>query len=137
MYYLKRFVASIIDSFFIGIIASIFLFITNADTSNANIIASFGEMSLISIPVLGWFIGIFYFGFMESSSLQASIGKMVMSLKVVNESGNKISTGKSLLRNLNKLLSYLPFLAGFILIFVRKDNQALHDWFIDVIVVDN
>jgi uncharacterized RDD family membrane protein YckC len=134
---LKRFVASIIDSFFIGIIASIFLFITNADTSNANIIASFGEMSLISIPVLGWFIGIFYFGFMESSSLQASIGKMVMSLKVVNESGNKISTGKSLLRNLNKLLSYLPFLAGFILIFVRKDNQALHDWFIDVIVVDN
>tara|TARA_B100001093_G_scaffold112735_1_gene105064 strand:- start:223 stop:636 length:414 start_codon:yes stop_codon:yes gene_type:complete len=137
MYYLKRFVASIIDSFFIGIIASIFLFVTNADTSNANIIASFGEMSLISIPVLGWFIGIFYFGFMESSSLQASIGKMVMSLKVVNESGNKISTGKSLLRNLNKLLSYLPFLAGFILIFVRKDNQALHDWFIDVIVVDN
>ena len=115
MYYLKRFVASIIDSYFIGIIASIFLFVTNADSSNANIIASFGEMSLISIPVLGWFIGIFYFGFMESSSLQASIGKMVMSRKVVDESGNKISTGKSWLRNLNKLLSKIPVLGDIII----------------------
>lgn len=137
MYYLRRITASIIDNFIIGIVLSIYFVVTKSDIPDgANLLLSIGQLNLISVPFYGWFIGIFYHGIFESSSFQASLGKMFMSLKVVTNNGNKLSLGVSMLRNVNKFLSSVLFLAGYILIFVRKDNRALHDWFSDVKVID-
>lgn len=136
MYYLRRITASIIDNFIIGIILSIYFVLTKSDIPDgADTLLSIGQLNLVSVPLYGWLIGVFYYGLFESSSFQASLGKMSMSLKVVNDNGKKLTLGVSMLRNLNKFLSSVLFLAGYILIFVRKDNRALHDWFSNVKVV--
>lgn len=40
-----------------------------------------------------------------------------------------------MVRNANKFLSGVLFMSGYILIFSSKKNQALHDWFSDVVIV--
>jgi uncharacterized RDD family membrane protein YckC len=69
-----------------------------------------------------------YFGLMEGSSLQASLGKLAFGLKVTDLHGNRLLPGRALVRGLLKVvlmevtafLSFLP--AAFT---VRR--QALHD----------
>lgn len=77
---------------------------------------------LIMFPVM-------YCSLMESSKYQATLGKMLLRLKVVDREGDKILFRKALMRNVPKVLNLLvpPLYFTFIVIGVSKSKQALHD----------
>jgi len=99
-----------------------------------------GVMGLIAghlIPVLGsllvWF---FYAPVLESSALQATIGKQLMGIQVTDLSGNRISFQASLIRNVMKLVSSALMCLGYVVAFFSGRKQALHDIVAETVVVD-
>jgi len=133
--YSKRFLAFLIDYLIISIFISIIWYILGIGIPSEHY--RIENFVFFTVPFLGWLIGIFYFGIMESESKQASYGKRAMGLKVCNEEGERISTWKSMVRNANKFLSGIYFMIGYILIFTSKKNQTLHDWLSNVVIVQS
>lgn len=69
-----------------------------------------------------------YFAGMESSERQATFGKSVMSLRVTNLEGQRLSFGHATGRFFSKIVSDLiPLLIGYIMAAFTEKKQALHD----------
>ena len=88
-------------------------------------IASLGA-SLASSGIM-FVIGLLYFGLMESSKNQGTLGKMALSLKVTDYQGNRISFGRAVGRRFAKILSNcldLPFIQ--ITLGGQNDGELLH-----------
>lgn len=56
-----------------------------------------------------------------------TIGKMLLDVKVVALDGGPLSLGRSALRWIGYLFSFLPFLLGYVMAGIRPDKRALHD----------
>lgn len=87
-----------------------------------------------------WFGSLFsmlYFILMESSASQASIGKQVMRIKVVDENGQRLDFSKAIIRNLMKMVSAAILLIGFIMVLFDERKRALHDMVAHTFVVEN
>jgi uncharacterized RDD family membrane protein YckC len=146
-----RFVAAIIDGIIIGCIRAILILpivaamgfgiasnIEHMDTDRpadfvamlAPLIAMASVVSLISTAV--W---VLYYTFMESSKLQASVGKLALSLVVTDTNGAKLDFSKALIRNLSKIISGVILCIGFIMAGFTDKKQALHDIIAGTIVV--
>ena len=67
-----------------------------------------------------------YFALLESSSRQATFGKAVLGLKVVDYEGSKISFGLATGRLIIKSIPF-AFAASAAVILLDKKNQAIHD----------
>lgn len=76
-----------------------------------------------------------YYSFWESSSHQATPGKMAVRIKVETLSGERISFFRALARNASKLLSGALFMIGYILAGLTPKKQALHDLITECIIV--
>ena len=76
-----------------------------------------------------------YFSFMESSKYQASIGKIVLGLKVTDVNGSPLDFTKALVRNLCKILSSMILLIGYLMAAFTEKKQALHDMIAGTLVV--
>ena len=76
-----------------------------------------------------------YFAIMESSSSQATVGKIALGLIVTDINGKRISFGQASGRYFGKLLSGLFLYAGFIMAGMTAKKQALHDMMADCLVV--
>ena len=85
---------------------------------------------------IGYLAGWIYFATMESSNLQATLGKMAFGLKVADIEGNRIGFWKASGRHWGKLISALLLLIGFVMIFFTQKNQGLHDQMAGCIVLD-
>ena len=68
-----------------------------------------------------------YWILMEASSQQASIGKLALGMKVVDERGARLTIPQAAGRNLLKFLSALIFFVGFLMSGWTRHKQALHD----------
>ncbi len=68
-----------------------------------------------------------YFAGLESSPWQATLGKLVLGLKVVDLEGRRISFGQATGRFFGKILSAMIFCIGFIMAGFTARKQALHD----------
>jgi uncharacterized RDD family membrane protein YckC len=79
-------------------------------------------------------LGIVYFTAMESSSLQATLGKMAVRIKVGNISGEQISFPNALGRYFGKILSGLILCIGFMMVGWDSKKQGLHDKLADTYV---
>ncbi len=90
---------------------------------------------LMSHNFLKEVIIIIYYALMESSKYQATLGKIVMGIKVVNKDGQRLDLPKALLRNLSKILSALILGIGYIMIIFDDRKQGLHDKIADTFVV--
>jgi uncharacterized RDD family membrane protein YckC len=65
---------------------------------------------------------------MESSVRQATFGKSVMSLRVTDDGGQRISFGRATGRFFAKIVSgMVPLLIGYIMAAFTEKKQALHD----------
>jgi len=64
---------------------------------------------------------------LEASSLQGTLGKAAMGIKVVDENGQRLSGSHSFRRNLSKTLSMVVLALGFIWILFDKKRQGWHD----------
>jgi uncharacterized RDD family membrane protein YckC len=89
--------------------------------------------------VFGWAISVagqwLYFSLQESSERQATPGKRVMGIKVVDLAGRRISFGRATGRYFAKILSGLICDIGFILAGFTERKQALHDLIASTLVV--
>ena len=130
-----RVVASLIDSlvtgvgaFVIGLVMGVFLLFLFPDLlANSDSDAIFG--------LVGFLGGLAYFGIMESSSKQATLGKMALGLKVTDLDGQRIGLVKAINRNLGKIISYVLLGIGFFMAGFTKKKQGLHDKMVATLVV--
>ncbi len=76
-----------------------------------------------------------YFTFMESSKMQATVGKIVMKIKVVNEKFEKLTFVNALGRSVSRLISGMIFGIGYLMVLFNKDKKALHDMIAKTYVV--
>jgi uncharacterized RDD family membrane protein YckC len=76
---------------------------------------------------LGFICGWFYLAIFESSSFQASPGKVIVGLVVTNSRYNKIGFGQASGRFFGKILSGLIIGIGYLMIGFTKNKQGLHD----------
>ncbi|MGB8355591.1 MAG: protein kinase, partial [Chthoniobacteraceae bacterium] len=73
-----------------------------------------------------WFL-LIYWILMESSIYQASIGKMMTGIRVVDSNGHRLSLVRATGRNISKIVSCLTLMIGFMMAGWTKRKQALHD----------
>lgn len=78
---------------------------------------------------------IYYAGF-ESSSKQATPGKLVLGMEVTDLEGNRIRFGKATGRYFGKIISGLILFIGHMMAGWTEKKQALHDKMAGCLVVD-
>ncbi len=92
-------------------------------------------------PLYNWadlvnlFIGIAYFVGFESSSYQATPGKMALGLIVTDTDGRRISPMRALGRYVAKIPSAMILGIGFIMVGFTERKQGLHDYIASTLVV--
>jgi uncharacterized RDD family membrane protein YckC len=64
---------------------------------------------------------------MESSSYQATLGKLAVRLKVTDEHGNRLSFARATARHFAKYLSLMSFGIGYFMVGFDEEKQGLHD----------
>jgi uncharacterized RDD family membrane protein YckC len=124
----RRFGAYMIDSVIIAF----------ALNQLGNLCWSFLSLSLSEYNTLRQYVAVYlftmsipltwvYFSGMESSPLQATIGKLVIGLYVTDLQGHRISFGRATGRFYAKLLSGMLLLIGYLMAGFTEKKQALHD----------
>lgn len=78
-----------------------------------------------------------YFALMESSKYQATLGKLVVGIKVVDLAGNRISFLKATGRYFAKFLSRFLLGLGFLMSLFTKKKQCLHDKLVSTVVIES
>jgi uncharacterized RDD family membrane protein YckC len=81
--------------------------------------------------LLGFFYEVIFIG----SSWQATPGKRIFKLRVVNVDFTQISYTKSAARYFSKFLSSVIFFIGFLVVFFSEKKQSLHDKLVDSVVI--
>lgn len=125
----KRFAALLLDSVILAVAGGVTGFIFGLIVSKPSASAE-ALLNVISI-VLGWL----YFSLMESSSNQATVGKMALGIKVTDIDGNRISFARATGRYFAKIISGLILLIGYIMAAFTEKKQALHDMIAGTLVV--
>ena len=74
---------------------------------------------------------------MEASEYQGTVGKIALSMKVVDRNGQKITVAKSFIRTIVYLIEHaIPFGSlAFLIIAFTDENQGLHDMAAETYVV--
>lgn len=88
-------------------------------------------ISLISYVAIGWL----YPTLLESSKLQATVGKLAVGIHVVDANGERLTMAKAFLRNLAKIVSYMTVMIGFFMAGWTQKKQALHDMIVNTCVI--
>jgi len=138
-----RFVAWLIDyavlsvmifvlTFFFGIVIGLALG-SSGDLSGGETI---GVLNFLGFS-LGIIVQWLYYAIMESSSKQATLGKMAVGIKVIDLEGNRISFGRATARSFAKILSGLIFCIGYFMIGWTREKQGLHDMIAGTLVIYN
>lgn len=83
----------------------------------------------------GLIVGWLYFAFMESSSVQGTLGKLAVGIKVTDTYGQRLTFGRASGRFFAKLISSVTFGIGYIMIAFTQKKQGLHDMIADCLVV--
>ncbi|WP_342316634.1 RDD family protein [Lysobacter sp. FW306-1B-D06B] len=86
----------------------------------------------LAYPVIS---GLYYIG-MESSSTQATLGKMAVGIKVADDAGRRLAPGRALGRWAAHLLCYLTLYIGYIMAAFTQRKRGLHDMVAGTLVVD-
>ena len=76
-----------------------------------------------------------YFALMESSSRQATLGKMALGLKVTDMRGNRVTFARATGRYFGKIVSGLILNIGYIMAAFTERKQALHDMMANCLVI--
>lgn len=76
------------------------------------------------VVFLAWWI---YWAVLESSPLQATLGKRALDLAVTDLHGNRISFWRATARFWSKVISAIPLFVGFFMIPFTEKCQGLHD----------
>lgn len=133
----RRLLAIIIDGIIIGIVDGIIAAIFHigmATTTNGSVsYSASGPGSLVPSIIF-----IVYVIVLEAT-MGATLGKMALGLRVVKMDGSPISWGESIIRNLLRIIDvipvFIPYLLGAILIWTSPMKQRLGDRAAKTVVV--
>lgn len=127
----RRFLATIIDGFVVGLVEFAIMFVTGFIFGLVNL-TGLGIMLgyiLVLIVVLGYYIG-----FLVKKG--ATLGKMAMGLKVITVSGEPLTAGRVFLREIvGKFVSAIALYIGFLSILWDPKKQGWHDKIAGTLVV--
>jgi uncharacterized RDD family membrane protein YckC len=128
-----RVLAYMIDYFVLLVPSLIISFITTAGGSRSPSSAEVGLQLIGSVLnlVMGWL----YHAGMESSTKQATLGKLACGLVVTDMNGARLSFGRATGRYFAKILSALILCIGFIMVAFTQKKQGLHDMIASTLVV--
>ncbi|MGE8206701.1 RDD family protein [Heyndrickxia sp. NPDC080065] len=138
-----RFVAYLIDIIIVGVPFTILSFIaillflgSTGSFENLDIYTAEAELSgqqfflllafYLILGLAGIFVSIAYFAGFHASKMQATLGKRILGLKVVDLEGNRISFLRGLGRYFAMILSGILYIGYIVAAFTEK-KQALHD----------
>jgi uncharacterized RDD family membrane protein YckC len=76
-----------------------------------------------------------YYALMESSTNQATFGKLACGLAVTDTDGNRISFGRATGRYFAKILSAIPLGLGFAMVGWTRQKRGLHDFIAGTLVI--
>lgn len=82
--------------------------------------------------IAGW---IYAAGF-ESSSKQATLGKMALGIKVTDLDGEPVNFGRASGRHLGKIISSIILFIGYLIVPFTQKKQALHDMMAGCLVIN-
>ena len=85
--------------------------------------------------VIGLAINWLYFTVLESSKLQATLGKSILGVRVTDLNYQKISFAQANIRYWSKLISILTLMIGIIMIMLNEKKQSFHDMVAKTIVI--
>jgi uncharacterized RDD family membrane protein YckC len=133
-----RVVAYIIDGIIlnigfgiIGLIMGISLIPADpARMDPAEVMAQLGPFQVVAL-VGSWL----YFALLESSARGATVGKMAMGLRVVDEQGQRISFLRATGRFFAKFISGVILCIGYLMVAFTERKRALHDIMAGTLVV--
>ncbi|MBF0175259.1 MAG: RDD family protein [Magnetococcales bacterium] len=131
-----RLAAVFYDSLILNIPTMIFGFIFGLIyySNNPNAAAKEND-SLFNL--IGILVAWIYMALMESSSKQATLGKMLLRIKVTDLSGNRLSFGRASGRYFGKTISFMILCIGFLMAGFTSKKQALHDKMAGCLVINN
>ena len=92
----------------------------------ANVIGSW-ELAGFTLALLELVIGWLYFVLLETSQKQATLGKMLVEIKVTDINGNRLGFGQATGRYFSKMISLIILGVGFLFPLWTPRKQALHD----------
>jgi|WetSurMetagenome_2_1015567.scaffolds.fasta_scaffold132743_3 uncharacterized RDD family membrane protein YckC len=108
---------------------------TTGSTTDIDIFTYFFSANFLWYFAINFMADVLYWGLFESSPLRATPGKMVLSIKVTDIEGNRISFGRAVGRYLSKIISSLIFGIGYIMIAFTEKKQGLHDIMAGTLVI--
>jgi uncharacterized RDD family membrane protein YckC len=140
----KRFGAMLIDYVVLAIFSSLCAVLAAILFGAGLFGAAFGSVQSAAMAVTaitGYYLvamvmNWLYFTLMESSSKQATLGKMALGVIVTDNNGNRISFGRANVRYWSKIISSFIFFIGYIMAAFTDKKQALHDLIANTFVVD-
>ncbi len=132
-----RAAAIVIDSFILFVANSIIFipfYLMGTQINPVDVIIDMDWFVVFKNPFFYW-IGLFYFSFMESSKRKGTIGKRMQEIVVVDRRGNKITFARAFARNFCRIFSALSIVGYLLPLFLRK-KQALHDLICGTLVLN-
>lgn len=124
----RRILATVIDGLLIIIVPFPVVIVTSwigrslAEVEDWGLITGFWA-GWIFVLVLAWI----YYAVMESSSQQATLGKMALGIIVTDQQKRRMSFGRASIRYIGKIISTVTLGIGFIMIAFTRKKQGLHD----------
>ena len=88
-----------------------------------------------ALELTGGVISWLYYALLESSSLQATLGKRALGIRVTDLTGQQISFGRATGRYFAKVLSALTLGVGYLMAAFTERKQTLHDLVASCLVV--
>lgn len=145
----KRFAASFIDNIVTTVISYALIIpmmligvsVMGAGGTDNAMATGAGMVTILAMYPILILAPCVYFGWMQSSSMQASLGKLAVGIKVVRTSGQRAGFWRNFLRSLAYVLfgavtCGLGVLISALMVAFTERKQALHDMVCDTLVVD-
>ncbi|RLC93373.1 MAG: hypothetical protein DRI39_05870 [Chloroflexi bacterium] len=134
----RRFGAAFIDGLILNI-ANYALFFLFLGVAGYDIVmeeeADTWALLYILWMLTSWIIAWLYYAGMESSSKQATLGKMAVSIVVTGAEGNRVSFARATGRYFGKFISAIILCIGYLMIAFTEKKQGLHDIMADCLVM--
>lgn len=145
--FLRRWAALFLDSLILSCAFYALFFVVVIVFGVAGGFDALGNVDTEEPPawMVGAYLGIYlvyfviaglYYALLESSSSQATVGKMALGIKVVDRDGHRLSFPHALGRWFAAALSYITLYIGFLMAAFTERKQALHDLAVGTFVVD-
>jgi len=129
-----RVLAYVIDALLLALLSFIFDLLFNSLAQEMQMSVMAGHSASLLAVLLPFSMSIamalFYLLYeiiLTSSSMQGTIGKRVLGLKVVDENYQRISIGRSVGRYFSKFISAILLFIGYIMVAFNDEKRGLHD----------